>query len=70
MASGPWHSMALAPHMRPGEFNHMPCVGPRRLVGYTAALEKIKLYFPAQSVQREQFGYMHTLLVCDGSYLH
>lgn len=21
-------------------------------------------------VQREQFGYMHTLLVCDGSYLH
>lgn len=42
-----------------------PAWGLRWLVGYTMALEKIKLHFPAQGVKREQFSLIHMPLVYD-----
>ncbi len=71
MASGPWRSMPLAPHMHPGEFNHMPSMGAKMTGGYTTVLEKIKLYFSAQCVNSEQFRLSHTPLMASSlSYLH
>lgn len=52
VACGPWCSLPLAPHMHPGEFNHLPCMGAKMTMRCAGTLEKMYLlYFLAQKGQ-------------------
>lgn len=49
VACAPWCSLPLAPHMHPGEFNHLPCMG-AKMTG------EVKMYLLYLLAQRAQFS--------------